>query len=51
MLELVLQVSQAVEDSSTGCSVPTRTYRIWTPYNGWEEKKEEDVVIMIESDD
>ncbi|RQO86162.1 hypothetical protein POPTR_001G446650v4 [Populus trichocarpa] len=45
------EVSQAVEDSSTGCSVPTRTYRIWTPYNGWEEKKEEDVVIMIESDD
>jgi len=40
MLELVLQVSQVAEDSSTGCSVPTSTCRKWTPYNGWEEIKE-----------
>ena len=41
MLELILQVSQVVEDSSTSCSVPTRTYRIWTQGFGWEEKEEE----------
>ena len=42
MLELLLQVSQVVEDSSTGCSVPTRTYRIWRSHNGWEEEEEEE---------
>ena len=44
MLELVLQVSQVVEDSSTGCSVPTTTCRMWTRNNGWweEEKMEEE---------
>jgi hypothetical protein len=42
MLELVLQVSQVAEGSSTGCSVPTSTCRTWTSYNGWEEEKEEE---------
>jgi hypothetical protein len=42
MLELVLQVSQVAEDSSTGCSLPTNTCRMWTRNNGWEEKEEEE---------
>nr|XP_034903225.1 LOW QUALITY PROTEIN: probable disease resistance protein At4g27220 [Populus alba] len=36
------EVSQVAEGSSTGCSVPTSTYRTWTSYNGWEEEKEEE---------
>jgi len=42
MLELVLQVSQIAEGSSTSCSVPTSTFKIWTRRNGWEEEKEEE---------
>jgi uncharacterized protein YjcR len=42
MLELVLQVSQVAEDSSTGCSVPISTARRWTRRNGWEEEEEEE---------
>jgi len=42
MLELVLQVSQVAEGSSTGCSVPTSTARSWTRRNGWKEEKEEE---------
>ena len=42
MLELALQVSQVAEGSSTGCSVPTRTYRMWTLYDGWEEEDEDE---------
>jgi hypothetical protein len=41
MLELVLQVSQVVEDSSTGCSVPTTTSRMCIRINGWWEEQEE----------
>jgi len=41
MLELVLQVSQVAEDSSTGCSVPTSTAGRWTRRNGWEEEEDE----------
>jgi len=44
MLELLLQVSQVVEDSSTGCSVPTSTAIRWTREYGWELKEEEDGV-------
>ncbi|KAJ7014925.1 hypothetical protein NC653_004276 [Populus alba x Populus x berolinensis] len=38
------EVSQVIEDSSTGCSVPTTTCRMWTRNNGWweEEKVEEE---------
>ncbi|KAJ6966892.1 hypothetical protein NC652_004455 [Populus alba x Populus x berolinensis] len=36
------EVSQVAEGSITGCSVPTRTCRIWTSYNGWEEEEEEE---------
>ena len=42
MLELVLQVSQVAEGSSTGCSVPTSTCRIWTQKKGWEEEDEDE---------
>ncbi|KAI5605895.1 hypothetical protein BDE02_01G383800 [Populus trichocarpa] len=38
------KVSQVVEDSSTGCSVPTSTAIRWTREYGWELKEEEDGV-------
>ncbi|XP_061982895.1 disease resistance protein RPS2-like isoform X2 [Populus nigra] len=30
------EVSQVAEDSSTSCSMPTNTCRMWTRKNGWE---------------